>query len=184
MKKLLKYLPIPLALFGVAFALLFRKQNEAAAYIVCAVCTAAAMILLSLTRYDGQIKHAKEEETLLKRIADGETFSVILNVLSPKKLGKAKPDKQIFSLDVYPNGTDEELLKKVSSFTASKQEFARAEALSLGSVYLTEAEARKLKGMTLIMFQPDYLLLGRIFAYRSLLSENKIIFDMDKNAND
>lgn len=96
MKKLLKYLPIPLALFGVAFALLFRKQNEAAAYIVCAVCTAAAMILLSLTRYDGQIKHAKEEETLLKRIADGETFSVILNVLSPKKLGKAKPDKQFF----------------------------------------------------------------------------------------
>lgn len=184
MKKLLKYLPVPLALFGVVFALLFRKQNEAAAYIVCAVCTAAAMIMLSLTRCGTQIKHANAEETLLKRIAGGEKFSVILNVLSPKKLGKAKPNKQIFSLDVYPNGTDEDLLKKVSSFTANKQEFAKAEALSLGTVYLTEAEAKRLKGMTIVMFEPDYRMLGRIFAYRSLLSDNKIIFDMDKNSND
>lgn len=184
MKKILKYLPLPLDLFGVVLCLIFREKYEALAYIVCAVCVAISIVLICVTNSRTQIKNANTEEQLLKWIADGETFSVILNVLSPKKLGKAKPDKQIFSLDVYPNGTDEELLKKVSSFTASKQEFARAEALSLGSVYLTEAEARKLKGMTLIMFQPDYLLLGRIFAYHSLLSENKIIFDMDKNAND
>lgn len=96
MKKILKYLPLPLDLFGVVFCLIFREKYEALAYIVCAVCVAISIVLICVTNSRTQIKNANTEEQLLKWIADGETFFVIFNVLSPKNWEKPNRISKFF----------------------------------------------------------------------------------------
>jgi len=175
-----RYFPFLLMVVALIWTLLLRKTNESLAYIGCAAFLAVAMILMCLdSRSVNQAEAEKQHETL-ERLQRGERLAIVLRVMRVRKLGNEKPNKKVFSLDVFPAGTDLELLRRFSSISASNRDYAECDRITYGSVDMTEAELQKLSGMTFVVFEPDYQALGRVRSYLKFLQNNTFIFDSEQ----
>lgn len=180
MKKFcLNVLPYLLVLAGLVLFFTLKGNYETAAYFVCAALVAAAMILMSVSGYFQSKESVEKQKVLFARLSGDEAFTIVLNLLRTRKLEDVKPEKKAFGLDVYPAGTDCELLKRVATVNASKSDYEKCDKTALGQLELTAPQLKQLSGKTFVISDTDYEMIAKIYTYKRFLSSNTIIIARD-----